>query len=53
MAQLESQTVVEFDGPTHYPVAEGAPPQPGGSATLKRWLLEKLGWRLFSVPYFE
>ena len=53
MAQLESRTAVEFDGPTHYFMVAGAPPQPDGKTTLKRRLLTKLGWRLFSAPYFE
>ena len=52
MAQLESRTAVEYDGPHHHHTATGAPPRLNGRAALKRRLLEKLGWRVLSVPHF-
>ena len=53
MAQLATQTAIEFDGPCHYLTSGGCRPQLNGSTALKKRLLAKLGWRVLNVPYFE
>ena len=50
MALPSKRLVIEVDGPTHFMTNAN---KPLGATALKRRLLERLGWRLVVVPYFE
>jgi len=54
MAQPASKVAVEFDGPTHYLGDLGSAEYClHGRFFFKNRLLQKLGWKVIHVPYFE
>ena len=50
MALPSQKVVIEADGPTHFTCNTK---NPLGATDLKRRLLQKLGWNLVVVPYYE
>ncbi|MGA1633177.1 MAG: RAP domain-containing protein, partial [Phycisphaerales bacterium] len=54
MAQPDSKTAVDFDGPSHFLTdVSGLAIDPGGPALFKRRVLRRLGWRVWHMPYYE
>ncbi|KAK3260294.1 hypothetical protein CYMTET_30739, partial [Cymbomonas tetramitiformis] len=52
MAIVSHRIAIEVDGPSHY-ITSNLGLKPNGSTLLKRRLLQRLGWKWLSVPYFE
>ena len=52
IALRSSCIAIEVDGPSHFLHTRGEH-RPNGPTLLKRRLLEAVGWRLISVPFYE
>ena len=45
--------LVEVDGPRHFVGLAGSGSRKSGATALKRRLLERAGWRVVDVPFWE
>jgi hypothetical protein len=48
-ACLDRMVAIEFNGPSHY----NSDGKPNGKTMMKKRLLEKYGWQLHTIPYWE
>ena len=54
LARPSERVAVEVDGPSHFLLPDHRGVRtPNGSTLLKRRLLERAGWRVIAVPFFE
>eukprot|EP00808_Paulinella_micropora_P014127 g16139.t1 len=50
---VECKIAIEVDGPYHFSHDREGRPRPLGATLLKKRILQAMGWRVLSVPYFE